>query len=165
MAVIRQAHNEKTNFRKMQIIFSESTTTQQVFPHNSKQEKQLINLSQNDPQKIPLNFNDTSKIIQLSRVEVPKLISSEQRYFRVLRFLNADSENMKNISTDQLCLRADQLRFSLNQRCSELKNSALFQRESAQFLLAMKHWAFSAYLRWITSHIITCRWEYKFVIT
>ena len=102
MAVIRQAHNEKTNFRKMQIIFSESTTTQQVFPHNSKQEKQLINLSQNDPQKIPLNFNDTSKIIQLSRVEVPKLISSEQRYFRVLRFLNADSENMKNISSDFL---------------------------------------------------------------
>ena len=47
------------------------------------------------------------------------------------RFFIADSEKMKNITADQLCFRADQLSCSLNQRCSQLKISALFQREAA----------------------------------
>ena len=97
-----------------------------------------------------------------SRVEVPEVISAEQCCFIVLTFFSADSENMKNISADQLCFRADQLWFSLNQRCSELKNSALFQswtalfqreialnqRCSALIFLALKHWIFSAEQRW-----------------
>ena len=61
----------------------------------------------------------------------PDVISAEQRCSIVLTFFSADSENTINISADQLCFRADQLWFSLNQRCSELKNSALFQRETA----------------------------------
>ena len=68
-----------------------------------------------------------------TRVEIPEVISAEQRCFRVLTFFSADSENMINISAVQLCFRADQLWFSLNQRCSELKNSALFQSWTALF--------------------------------
>ena len=99
-----------------------------------------------------------------SRVEVPEIISAEQRCFIVLTFFSADSEEMKNISADQLCFSADQLWFFLNQRCSELKNSALFQswtalfqretalnqRCSALIFLALKHWIFSAEQRWFT---------------
>ena len=44
-----------------------------------------------------------------SRVEVPEVISAEQRCFIVLTFFSADSENTINISADQLCFRADQL--------------------------------------------------------
>ena len=45
----------------------------------------------------------------ITRVEVPEVISAEQRCFIVLTFFSADSENMINISADQLCFRADQL--------------------------------------------------------
>ena len=113
-----------------------------------------------------------------SRVEIPEIISAEQRCFIVLTFFSADSEHMKKISADQLCFSADQLWFSLNQRCSELKNlalfqswTALFQREialnqccSALTFLAVKHWifiaeqrCFSADLLWISSDINTRR--------
>ena len=101
-------------------------------------------------------------------------------------FFSADSENMINISADQLCFRADQLWFSLNQRCSKLKNSALFQswtalfqrqtalnqRCSALIFLALKHRTFSAEQRWfsldllwISSDSYTCRWDYQNMIT
>ena len=121
-----------------------------------------------------------------TRVEVPEVISAEQRCFIVLTFFSADSENMINISADQLCFRAGQLWFSLNQRCSELKNSALFQRWTALFqrqialnqrcsaliFLALKHKIFSAeqrwfsvYLLWISSDSYTCRWDYQNMIT
>ena len=71
-------------------------------------------------------------IHELLQVEVPEIFSAEQRCFRDLTFFSTDSESMKNISTYQLCFRADQLWFSLNQCRSELKNSALFQKESAR---------------------------------
>ena len=105
------------------------------------------------------NFNRVGTLkLTTSRVEVPEVISAEQRCFIVLTFFSADSENMINISADQLCFRAEQLWFSLNQRCSELKNSALFQswtalfqretaltqRCSALIFLALKHWIFRA---------------------
>ena len=48
-------------------------------------------------------------MIKATRVEVPDVISAEQRSFIVLTFFSADSENMINISADQLCFRADQL--------------------------------------------------------
>ena len=48
-----------------------------------------------------------------SRVEVPQVISAEQSCFIVLTFFSADSENVINISADQLCFKADQLWFSL----------------------------------------------------
>ena len=90
-------------------------------------------------------------LILITRVEVPEVISAEQRCFIVFTFFSADSENMINNSADQLCFRADQLGFSLNQGCSELKNSALLQRQaalnqrfSALILLALKHRIFSA---------------------
>ena len=44
-----------------------------------------------------------------TRVEVPEIISAEQRCFIVLTFFSADSEDMKKISADQLCFSADQL--------------------------------------------------------
>ena len=114
-----------------------------------------------------------------TRVEDPEVISAEQRCFIVLTFFSADSENMINISADQLCFRADQLWFSLNQRCSELKKSALFQRKTALnqrcsvlIFFALKHWIFSAEQRWfsadllwISSDIYTCRWDYQNMIT
>ena len=56
-----------------------------------------------------------------NRVEVPEIISAEQRCFIDLTLFSADSENMKNISANQLCFGADQLRFPLNRRCSELQ--------------------------------------------
>ena len=40
--------------------------------------------------------------LYITRVEVPETISAERRCFKVLTFFNADSENMKNISADQL---------------------------------------------------------------
>ena len=96
-------------------------------------------------------------LVIITRVEVPEIISAEQRCFIVLTFFSADSEDMKKISADQLFFGADQLWFSLNQRCSELKNSALI-------FLALKHWIFSAEQRcfsadllWISSDINTCR--------
>ena len=46
---------------------------------------------------------------EITRVEVPEVISAEQRCFIVFTFFNADSENMINISADKLCFRADQL--------------------------------------------------------
>ena len=56
---------------------------------------------------------------------------------------------------NQRCFRADPLCFSLNQRCSERKKSALFQRLaalnqrcSALIFLALKHWVFSTEQRW-----------------
>ena len=79
-----------------------------------------------------------------------------------------------------------QLWFSLNQRCSELKKSALFQgwtalfqretalnqRCSAPIFFALKHWIFSAEQRWfsadliwISSDIYTCRWDHQNMIT
>ena len=88
------------------------------------------------------------------RVEVPEIALFQrlgvfQRSFRDLAFFSADSENMKSCA-DQLCFRSDQLWFSLNHGCSELKNSALFQRESALnqccsavISLALKRWIFS----------------------
>ena len=109
------------------------------------------------------------------RVEIPEMISSEQRFFRDLTFFSADSENMKNINADQHCFRADQLWFSLNQRCPELKNSALFQRESALnklWIRDLKHWGFSAEQRWFSAHLFwissdihTSIWKYQNVIT
>ena len=45
--------------------------------------------------------------------------------WRFSALFSADSENTKNTSADERCFRPDQLWFSLNQRCSELKNSAL----------------------------------------
>ena len=97
-----------------------------------------------------------------ARVEVPEIISAEQRCCIVMTFFSADSEDMKKISADQLCFSTDQLWFSLNQRCTELKNSALFQSWTALFqretalnqrctaliFLALKHWIFSAEQRW-----------------
>ena len=68
-----------------------------------------------------------------TEVEVLEIIIAEQRCFIVLTFFAADSENMKNISAVQLSFRADQLWFSLNQRCSELKIWALFQSWTALF--------------------------------
>ena len=68
-----------------------------------------------------------------TRIEIPEVISAEQHCFIVSTFFSADSEKMINISADQLCFRADQLWFSLNKRCSELKNSALFQSWTALF--------------------------------
>ena len=61
------------------------------------------------------------RIIRPFRIEVPKIISTEQSGFRELTFFSADSENIKKISEDQFCLRADKVWFSLNQRSSELK--------------------------------------------
>ena len=79
-----------------------------------------------------------------------------------------------------------QLWFSLNQRCSELKKSALFQswtalfqreialnqRCSALIFFALNHWIFkaeqrwfSADLLWINSDIYTCRWDHQNMIT
>ena len=103
-----------------------------------------------------------------TRAEVPETINAEQRLFIVLTFFSADSENMKNISSDQLCFRADQLWFSLNQRCSELKSSALFQswtalfqreaalnqRCSALIFTALKHWIFSPEQRWFSTDLL-----------
>ena len=59
------------------------------------------------------------------------LISAVLEMWHYSALFSADSEHMKNISADQRCFRADQLWLSLIQCCSELKNSALFQRESA----------------------------------
>ena len=81
-----------------------------------------------------------------------------QRCFRILTFFFiADSENIKNNSDDQLCFRADQLSFSLNQRFPELKILALFhiesslnQRCSALNIFALKHGVFRAEQRWYT---------------
>ena len=42
------------------------------------------------------------KMSNTTRVEVPEIISAEQRCFRDLTFFSADSENMKNVSADQL---------------------------------------------------------------
>ena len=50
-------------------------------------------------------------------IEIPEIISAEQHCFRFLTFFSADSEKMKKINDDQLCL--------------ELKNSALSLRKSA----------------------------------
>ena len=41
-----------------------------------------------------------------ARVEVPEIISAEQRYFRDLAFFSADLEDMINIGAEQLCFRA-----------------------------------------------------------
>ena len=82
----------------------------------------------------------------------PEIISAEQRCFRDLTFFSADSKNMKNIRGNQCCIRSDQFWFSLNQGCSELKNSAmnnvLSKRTSSKLAL-----------------FITCRWAYQNVIT
>ena len=45
----------------------------------------------------------------VSRVELPVIFSAEQCCFKDSTFFGADSENMKDISAYQLCLRADQL--------------------------------------------------------
>ena len=72
------------------------------------------------------------------------------------------SENLKNISTDQLCFRADHLWFSLNQRCcSQLKKSALLQKESALFsadflsseTLGFQRWT-ALIQRWFTPNLL-----------
>ena len=135
---------------------------------------------------LPISFSQVYKILLLDQkfhrvihrvpqVEVPVIFSSEQRCFRVLTIFSAETGNIKNISADQLCFRADQFRFSLNQGCSEPKNSALVQRESALILgcsalvfLAAKHWAFSADQRLFSvgllsnsSDIKICRLEIK----
>ena len=96
----------------------------------------------------------------VTRFEVSEVISAEQRWFSYLTFFRADSEDMKNISADQLYFRADQLWFSLNQRCSELKKSVLFEKKlalnercSGLFVLALKHWVSSAKQRWFSADL------------
>ena len=65
-----------------------------------------------------------------SLAQHPEIIGAEQRCFRDLTFFSAESENMKNISAVRCCFRTDQLWFSPNQGCSELKISALSHRNS-----------------------------------
>ena len=104
--------------------------------------------------------------------------------FQRLTFFSADSENTENIIANQLCFRADQLSFPLNQRCSELKISALFQRTwktsalissvselmSSHFLWisAVQNWKFQRCLRknqlWISAvqHWFSYLWNIGF---
>ena len=70
---------------------------------------QLHVYSSNSVHLNPRNSTEKLKWNIATRVEVPEVISAEQRCFIVLTFFSADSENMINISADQLCFRADQL--------------------------------------------------------
>ena len=108
-----------------------------------------------------MGVEDQNSVPWNSRVEVLERISSEQRLFRFLAFLSADSEKIENISDNQWCFRADQFWFSLNQGCSELKKSALFQRESALnqrysalFFLPLKHRVVSVDSAFIYSDLV-----------
>ena len=80
------------------------------------------------------------------RVEVPEIISAEKRCFRVLTFLSADLENMRNISADQFCIGADELIFSEPALFKTEKFSAVSERISSESVLFSANswvWKFS----------------------
>ena len=91
-----------------------------------------------------------------NRVEVQEIIRAEQQCFIDLTLLSADSENMKNISDNQLFRSWAPLIPS---------ESTLFRTST------ILHWfekkissespLFSADLLWISSDNNTCRWEYQ----
>ena len=59
---------------------------------------------------LAFSFNkDTINNENTAPIEVPEIMSAEQRCFRNLTFFSADSENMENLSADQRRFRADQL--------------------------------------------------------
>ena len=100
--------------------------------------------------KISQTTNESSEL--MSQRNSALISSDSYPGLNGLTFFSANSENMKNI-------RAYQLWFSMNQRCSELKNSALFHSKSALFrsysasiFLSLKHLVFSAEKRWFTSN-------------
>ena len=68
---------------------------------------------------------------KITRVEVPEVISAEQRCFIVLTFFSADSENMKNISADQLFQSWSALIFSEPALFRTEKFSAVSELNSA----------------------------------
>ena len=72
-----------------------------------------------------------------SRVKLPEAISAGQSYFRDLRFFRADSEDMKSISPDQLCFRADQFWFSQSALFRTDNFSASSERNSSETALIL----------------------------
>ena len=55
-------------------------------------------------QIFPRHNKGTPGFLSITKVEVPA-----SHCFRYSTFISADSENMRNISADQLCFRADEL--------------------------------------------------------
>ena len=93
-----------------------------------------------------------SKNTEAYRVEVSQIISAEQGCFTDLSFLSTDSEDMKNISADQLFQSWSALIFS--ESALIFSESALFQRKWAlnqRWFLALKIFVFSAVPSWISA--------------